>query len=565
MAKKLYHFTSRWVLPRILREGIQRGDTCITPELGFAAPWMTTDPGWSRQAEWSKLSAIDKTEVRLEVTLPDGFRDTRLRTWEQLYKQYDSPLYWQESMTQEDFYYCRLGGVPVRFITKIEFKPDLKPMDIFTVLPSPNSKIQHMESRGTPQKPKKPKVTNYSASDWLKKTENWVNISGSNFPWADMPTRLLQVLAKGTAEEAATGGLRYCRNLHVNLVHGAEGGNQRGTLPARTTLTGMSHWLRSNRRIVSVTPDSSKLLRDETDRARLWALPVPTEKPWRLGQLFHLQPNRSDQNNGRDEVLMWMEPLVGQAGVRFAVWARGLKKRWGAVLPRLQNLVPLDALGDVINEPMMIEDAEVVGVLEKTADYDLPGRIGLMEYTTLSETFGSYKLGIGADGCRYDLEGLIRMGVNALAAIHENPRIVIGRRRAPRSKKGSKTGGVDKVRRLTLDESGTRLLTRRWLIEPTPKQVVPIAHRPHRSPCLHTVEPHRFSVWVKAPKLDESILGTKERVRAIKNKEGRVIREETYLLYKVKRMRGRNGAFSRGEGIRPKRTALVTGVADLTI
>jgi hypothetical protein len=282
--------------------------------------------------------------------------------------------------------------------------------------------------------------------------------------------------------------------------------------PAILTMHGMTRWLHGPRHLVDVTGQSVELL--TTWEPRFHALPVVSEKPWMRGAMFRLGKGTAM------EILVYIEPLEGEhPGVRYITWYRLPKKQiWGTVLPKGGPVDQLD-----------------------TYTY--------MDYVLQSKSM----LGIAEDGTRIDLDLTRAACLNALAAMFEAPNIVHGTRSAPTAR--GKEGPIHRVKRLTLNEDGARLVTTRWSIEDAEtKARSPILHRPHASPSLHVVNPHHWKVWVNKPRFDEHILETRKRARKD---------ETTFVQYLVARLRGKNGPYSRGGELQPKIATMVTGIDDL--
>tara|TARA_Y100000310_G_C20549320_1_gene747236 strand:+ start:77 stop:1105 length:1029 start_codon:yes stop_codon:yes gene_type:complete len=335
------------------------------------------------------------------------------------------------------------------------------------------------------------------------------------YPWSDMPKPLLRALAGADPRRAVEMGQYICgkRNIPLNLDW--EGEDR--TFPVFLTMSGVSRWMSSKRRIIDLSRSSMDLL--AAWEPRFAALPFVEDKPWTQGLLFRFA--------AKDEVLMYMEPMVGdQPGVSYVIWMRLPEGGWSTVVPK-----------DMHYQDVMMS--------------------GLDTFSHFSHMLGAKRdLAIAEDGTRLDLGELRKVGINALAAINEDPSIIVmGRRKAPR-KNRDRAGGISKVRRLTLSYDGARLVTRRWVILPTEEQTEKIEHSPHKSPGLHTVQPHFWRVWVNNPKEGEKVLETRE-------KEGKG--GKRYLQYRVKRVRGKNGAYSRGKGeVVAKQVRLVTGPEDLS-
>lgn len=86
-----YHFTSRFHLSHMLKEGIYRGDVPLSPELGTQGVWLTTDGRPQRQKWCSRNSyfiiagqkhVLDKTEYRLTIEVDES--EPTLFRWDKL-------------------------------------------------------------------------------------------------------------------------------------------------------------------------------------------------------------------------------------------------------------------------------------------------------------------------------------------------------------------------------------------------------------------------------------------------------------------------------------------------
>ena len=331
------------------------------------------------------------------------------------------------------------------------------------------------------------------------------------YVWSDMPAGLLQALANSEPERAAKAGEDYCTSKGVS----ARVGTGRGE-PALLTFQGMSRWLHGPRKIVAISVESLVLL--SVWEPRFSALPFVEDRPWQKGIMFHLGERASS------EALVYAEPLEGKmAGIRYIVWSRLISDgTWGTALPKGGESEDLDT------------------------------------YSTFDHLLGTKsKLAITPDGTRLPLDGFRAAAVNALAAMFEDPLVLFGSRKAPTVR--GKEGGVHRVTRLTLSYDGTRLITHRWATLDAKTKAEEQARsetrsRTHASPCLHTVEPHHWRVWINVLRGDETAMETRKRTR----EDG-----STFVQYRVSRLRGKEGAYSRGHGIRPIEQRLVTGPGDL--
>jgi hypothetical protein len=527
--RKLYHFTSRWVLPRIMREGIVRGDVPITMTTGYTAPWLTDDPRWDQQG-WKGGSFLDKSEVRITVKVSEA----RLSTWAEIVEQQNVEDGWARVMIEsarrpEDVtWFVHNGPVLPKAFAKVEFRSGLRPLDA-TTLPDD---IRHLEHTGTPTRHTRTVWKTMSREAFLKDCENWIRSPNMQYPWSDMPAPLLRALARSSPELSVEVGQRFCKKAGIDLTGGLPDDPRYGkidrTLPALMTMHGVSRWLNSSRRLIDVSTSSVELL--HAWEPRFESLPMVEEQPWRHGVMFRFEDPSL-------RVMMYVEVLEGaEPGVRYTMWIQDRHKRWGTVLPK--------------------EFAPISG-----EDWEPPLAGSLDTYTRFDHSLrAKSRMAIAEDGTRIDLARLRHVAINALAAINEEPSIILGSRKAPRNRKKKRSAGpVNRVRRLTLSYDGARMVTRRWVILPTPEQTEKIEHKPHKTPCLHTVVQHYWRPWVNTPKTFEKVLETRQRQRL---KNGKV---ETYTQYRVRRLRGPKDGFSRGKGVEVKQARLVTDISDLSM
>ncbi len=69
--QRLYHFTSIFALPGIVREGISNGEVAVTPVHVVNFPWFTSDFAVEAQTDWV-CDSQHKLALRLEVEFHRG-------------------------------------------------------------------------------------------------------------------------------------------------------------------------------------------------------------------------------------------------------------------------------------------------------------------------------------------------------------------------------------------------------------------------------------------------------------------------------------------------------------
>jgi len=89
---KLYHFTCREHLPKILVEGLTRGEVPLGPSRTETAVWFTTVDHAEKGEHGLALSIYDKTAVRITVDIPS--HDSKLHRWSHYAKFRKVHPYW---------------------------------------------------------------------------------------------------------------------------------------------------------------------------------------------------------------------------------------------------------------------------------------------------------------------------------------------------------------------------------------------------------------------------------------------------------------------------------------
>lgn len=267
----------------------------------------------------------------------------------------------------------------------------------------------------------------------------------------------------------------------------------------------LARWLQGGRRLVSISEQSMRLL-VEGERRLNKAPHCRDDKPWKLGYMLRFW-----------DYVAYIEPATSTIGrgVRISAW------HWdgGMWLP--------------------------VGFRSR-------GRgafraFEVLDYRTESE---ERKLAWSVNGTRIDAALLRQVVVNAFATLHAIPDIAIAKKTKRKGRKRTTTvGGVRGVKRLTLNESGTRLAMTKWTRSETEAR----ASSTH-TVGLHHVDQHHWRVWVNTPKAHEHILAT----RTGTNGDG-----ETYTQFRVRRLRGPKDGYVRGSGpLKVKKATMVTGIDD---
>jgi hypothetical protein len=508
-----YHFCSRWEKPRALQEGGMDGDVHLSLEEGFKAPWFTSDSSWSvadRLGKGRHPNSLHRADLRIAVRFKEG--DPNLLTWDEVCTRFSTTSFWQDHF-KKNVYGCGEGWfvymktISPSQIVSVEERPGAEPLDLADLTPE----IVVVNYTGAVGQIGREVEKKLKTEDLLAQYGHWVRRENMQYPWSDMPKPLLRKIASVDPAKAVEEGVRFAEKIGVNLSFL---GTKRED-PALLTMAGVARWLHGDRKLVDISVPSATMLGEM--EPRFSSLPYIEREPWKKSMCLRL----ADGGFGaRGEFIIYVEPLSGLfPGVSYVIWTKDLNKRWATVVSK-----------------------RYTG--------------GLPHYTQMQHEDGTESsLGLLEDGARIKLDKLRNIAVNVMAVFNVEPKLIIGRRKAPRSR--GRTGGAGKIKRLTLDDAGVRLITRRWFIEPLEEDegpVEPIVHATHSAPAFHTVDPHYSHWWVRNPLPGEETAGSRE----VTNKDG-----STTIHFRVKRLRGRKGSYGRGDELRPKQRRLVTGIDDI--
>ena len=270
------------------------------------------------------------------------------------------------------------------------------------------------------------------------------------YPWSDMSYGLLKDLMSADPAEM---GLVLSDLLREHGIDHTRADGVDGMAPTALTFHALCRWLKGKRSVIDVSTSAGELLKAWAPRFA--GLLPGGDKPWEKGAIFRLK-------DGAANVMVYAEPLE-DAGIRYCIWLQDPYKDWGTVLPKGQ----VD-----------------------------PVRSGLDTYTEQDRMLNAKPdLAIAEDGTRINAGRLRCIAVNSLAALHEDPRIILGYRKGAKRRRLRPAGPVARVRRLTLTYDAARLITRRWVTASPGESAEKTEHSPHATPCLHEVQPHDVRVW----------------------------------------------------------------------
>lgn len=339
----------------------------------------------------------------------------------------------------------------------------------------------------------------------------------SKYPWSEFSSPVLRELVSRDPHDAAFWAADYIRGHALSnqpeLIEHMGDGFPGFIDCMRDSFETLSGWLHSPRRIVDISLKSKEMLLSKPPR--FYSLPYPKGPCYKYGCMFRFPLDQ------KDFLFVYAEP-TSLSGIMLSAWEKNYREEKGEWF---WDYVCINPNSRSPNARYVYNEA------------------------------GSLRLGRGVSDTRYDLNEIAHAVLNALVALHEEPDVLVGRRKRPK-RKSSRAGRVSGVKRLTLSEDGTRLITRRWLYEDEQEEQRERLEREKRkSPGIHHVDQHFWRVWINAPKQHETVLATRERVR----KNG-----EVYTQFRVKRLRGPAAGYARGRGeVAVRESKLVTGIHDL--
>jgi hypothetical protein len=539
-----YHFTSRFYLPAILREGVRKGDVSTSSKKGFNAPMLTVDLDWEQ--DWAlaarNYTVLNKTEVRLTVRIPEDNR-AQVLTWEDVVKKYKVDKFWDEAQhfnVDPSRFLFYMGVILPEWIQKVDLRPDLEEFEWEALVDSESQKpykFQYYMNSPKIGRESEVRLRDYAVSDITKGLGHWP-IPGyiyergkaPSYPWSDMPRWMIRSIADCHPDRAVETLTLMCKNAGLHHCWPA----------AQEKISGfdfaaLSRWFHSPQKLIQLSKPAVDLL-DQAE-PRFHALPEFGDKPWRKGAVF------SFPGHGHP-MFVYAEPYRdgdGDPGILYVAWHKDHVGSWCPIVP--------------MQRPDDLEDWMETGDSRKLYVPESRTMVWTHRQHLIEREGSNINLIIAHDGTRLDMGKILRVAVNALAALHEDPKLIVGKRQKGQKRaRREKTSGM---KRITLDVDGMRIITRRWIIEDNQEGQEGPQFRmgDRKKPGIHTVQPHEFHVWVRAPKPDEKSVATKVKT----DRRGKQI---TY--FKVKRWRGREGAYSRGEGVvSPTPSKMVTGIDDL--
>lgn len=129
---KLYHFTAKFLLDSILKEGLTKGGMPIITDLGirFARPlqWLTSNEEFEQiWCDRKVLLQYDRNEVRLTIRIPKHDKKNNLVKWDEFierHKEFEQTAkYLNDSTGDYKNWYLFAGSIKPKWIEAIDYKP----------------------------------------------------------------------------------------------------------------------------------------------------------------------------------------------------------------------------------------------------------------------------------------------------------------------------------------------------------------------------------------------------------------------------------------------------------
>lgn len=383
--------------------------------------------------------------------------------------------------------------------------------------------------------------------------DNW-NGWDTTYPWSDLSVDLARLLMKTHPDDLEV----YSKEVGVldkrpykmerEWVQDGKFYQQKQIVEdCFQRLRPIHRWMVGGRRFVDVSDASLKLLGQ--NRTQLHGLSMRSDGVWNSGYMMRAknvavsQIEKANQQSeesyaellkhsdfempeGVIDILCYAEPvhdIILGMGVAMSMWGR-VDGRWS-----------------MMSQTVMEPDGELVGTPHRTMKIYWSS-----DMQSLVDERGHPCHWIGTQ------DKYVNGFLNAFMVLNNPPEVTLVKKKKGRSKtkRNSRMGPVNGVKRLFLNEDGTRLAMRRIEEKQASKQS---SGRNRGVVTLHHVNAHYAKTWVRSPLPHESIYETKQS----QTKKGVV------TLFKVRRWRGGKGGFSRGTGqLRAKKSVMVTDFVD---
>ena len=376
--------------------------------------------------------------------------------------------------------------------------------------------------------------------------DNW-NGWDTTYPWSDLSVDLARLLMKTHPDDLEVyskevGVLDFQPRWEREWVQDGKLYQQRKIVEdCFKRLRPIHRWMVGGRRFVDVSNASLKLLEEKP--AQLHGVSIRSDGAWNSGFMMRARnvvvevPHKrwnlekhptKEFPSGVMDVLCYAEPthdMILGMGVSLSMWGKSPHDEWKIMTSTVMDPETNEMIGKGLFTMKIYWSSKLQSLVDSTG------------YPC--HYFGAQ-------------EKYINGFLNAFMVLNNPPEITLVKKRSGRSKtkRNSRMGPVSGIKRLFLNEDGTRLAMRR-LEESKASQ--PSSGRKRGVVSLHHVNAHYAKMWVRSPLPHESVYETKQS----QTKKGVV------TLFKVRRWRGGKGGFSRGTGaLRAKQSVMVTDCAD---